>query len=151
MNKKILLNFIFPLTIIIFILFTKWWIVDVIDGTDGIMYGFPFIYKSPNFGTSMAENYFITELVIDFGIYFGIVTAIIYLTNKFLFKFEFKKIISILLFISASILTSLELFLVFWPDNQILLKRDDEIIVKETGLKFYFNENERNNFDKYHK
>jgi hypothetical protein len=56
-----------------------------------------------------------------------------------------------LLFISASILTSLELFLVFWPDNQILLKRDDEIIVKETGLKFYFNENERNNFDKYHK
>ena len=151
MSKKIFFSFIFPLTIIIFILFTKWWIVDVVDGTDGIMYGFPFIYKSPTFASSMAEEYFITELIIDFTVYLGIITAIIYSINRFVYEFKFKKIVSIFLIVSSSLLVSLELFLALWPDNTISLKRDYEIIVKETGFKFYFNSSERNNFDYYHK
>ena len=77
-----------PLTIIIFILFSKWWIVDVVDGTDGIMYGFPFIYKAPAFYTSMAEEYFILELIADLIIYFGVVFGIVYLINEFLFAIK---------------------------------------------------------------
>jgi len=151
MSKKIFLSFIFPLTIIIFILFTKWWIVDVVDGTDGIMYGFPLIYKSPTFASSMAEEYFITELIIDFIVYLVIITVIIYLINRFLYEFKFRKIVSVFLIVSCSLLISLELFLALWPDNIISLKRDSEIKIKETGLKFYFNSNERSNFDNYHK
>lgn len=151
MSKKIFLSFIFPLTIIIFILFTKWWIVDVVDGTDGIMYGFPLIYKSPTFASSMAEEYFITELIIDFVVYLVIITAIIYSINKFIYKFKFRKIISIFLIVSSIILISLEMFLAIWPDNMISLKRDYEIKVKETGLKFYFGSSESSNFDNYHK
>lgn len=151
MSKKIYLSFIFPLTIIIFILFTKWWIVDVVDGTDGVMYGFPFIYKSPTFASSMAEEYFITELIIDFIIYLGIITMIIYSINRFIYKFKFRKIVSVFLIISSTLLLSLELLLALWPDNMISLKRDYEIKIKETGLKFYFDNNERSNFDNYHK
>jgi|LakMenE18May11ns_1017448.scaffolds.fasta_scaffold9785333_1 hypothetical protein len=151
MNKKIFLSFIFPLTIIIFILFTKWWIVDVVDGTDGIMYGFPFIYKSPTFASSMAEEYFITELIIDFAVYLGLITVLIYAINRFVYKFKFGKIVSIFLIVSSSLLISLELFLALWPDNMISLKRDNEIKIKETGLKFYFDSSEHSNFDNYHK
>ncbi|WP_026726534.1 hypothetical protein [Flavobacterium sasangense] len=151
MSKKIFLSFIFPLSVIIFILFTKWWIVDVVDGTDGIMYGFPFIYKSPTFASSMAEEYFITELIIDFTVYLGIITAIIYTINRFIYKFKFRKIVFVFLIVSSFLLVSLELFLALWPDNMISLKRDYEIKIKETGLKFYFDSSERNNFDNYHK
>lgn len=103
MNKRIFFSYIFPLTIIIFILFTKWWIVDVVDGTDGIMYGFPFIYKSPTFASSMAEEYFITELIIDFAIYLGAIASIIYLINRFIYEFKFRKTVSIFLFVISSI------------------------------------------------
>ena len=65
-NKKAILNLTLPLTIITFILFTKWWIVDIVDGSDAVMYGFPLIYKSPAFHTSLAEQYFIMEFLIDF-------------------------------------------------------------------------------------
>lgn len=151
MNRKLILNLAFPLTIIIFILFSKWWIVDVVDGTDGIMYGFPFIYKSPAFYTSLAEEYFIVELIVDFLIYFGIITGMIYLVNKFIFEIKYKKIITIILFISATILLSLELLLAFMPENKFSLKRDFDIEIKKTGFEYPFNIRDEKEFDNYHK
>lgn len=132
-------------------LFTKWWIVDVVDGTDGIMYGFPFIYKSPAFYTSMAEEYFITELIADFVIYFGVIIGVIYLINRFIFKIKIRKIVSVILFIIAFILIGLELLLAFMPENKISLKRDFDIIVKKTGFEFPYNTNDSVEFGNYHK
>ncbi len=43
-NKRESILNCFALTIIYFFLITKWWYVLVIDGTDEIMYGFPFHY-----------------------------------------------------------------------------------------------------------
>ena len=59
MKRKLslVLVLVFPLTIIVFILFSKWWIVNVVDGTDGIMYGFPFIYKSPRWRERPAREH----------------------------------------------------------------------------------------------
>ena len=151
MKRKLILTLVFPLTIIVFILFSKWWIVDVIDGTDGIMYGIPFIYKSPAFYTSMAEEYFITELIVDFLIYFGIILGIIYLINRFIFEIKIRKIASVILFIIALILISLELLLACMPENRFSIKRDFDIEVKQTGFEFPFNENDSKEFDNYHK
>lgn len=140
-----------PVTIIIFILFTKWWIVDVVDGTDGIMYGFPLIYKAPAFYTSMAEEYFILELIADLIIYFGVIFGIVYLINKFLFAITIRKLVSVILFIIASLLISLELLFAFMPENKFSLKRDYDIEIKQTGFKFLFNNSDRKEFDNYHK
>ena len=151
MNRKLIINLIFPLTIIIFILFTKWWIVDVVDGTDGIMYGFPFIYKAPAFYTSMAEEYFILELIADLIIYFGVIFGIVYLINKFLFAITIRKLVTVSLFTVASLLISLELLFAFMPENKFSLKRDDDIEIKQTGFEFPFNNSDRIEFDNYHK
>ena len=151
MNRQLIINLAFPLTIIIFILFSKWWIADVVDGTDGIMYGFPFIYKSPAFYTSMAVEYFILELIADFLIYFGIITGMIYVINKFIFEINCKKIITILLFIIAIILFSMELLLAFMPENIFSLNRDFEIETKKTGFEYPFNTQDTQEFDNYHK
>lgn len=151
MKIKLILALVFPLTIIVFILFSKWWIVDVIDGTDGIMYGFPFIYKSPAFYTSMAEEYFITELIVDFIIYFGIISGIFYLVNRFIFEIKIRKIVSIILFIMALPLISLELLIACMPENKFSIKRDFDIEIKQTGFEFPFNENDSKEFGNYHK
>ena len=127
MNKKLILSLILPLTIIIFILFTKWWIVDVIDGRDGVMYGFPFIYRSPAFYTSCAEQYFITELILDFIIYFGIIFVLINSINRFNLEIKIIKIVSIFLYFIASILIIFSIWLVSWPDNLFIVKRDFDI------------------------
>ncbi|MFK7031286.1 hypothetical protein [Flavobacterium oreochromis] len=151
MNRKLILNLVFPTTIIIFTLFSKWWIADVVDGTDGIMYGFPFIYKSPAFYTSMAEEYFITELIADFLIYFGVIVGIIYLINKHLFKIKIRKIITVFLYTIALILLSLEILLAFMPENKFSIKRDFDIVIKQTGFEFPFNQNDSKEFDNYHR
>lgn len=151
MNRKLIINLVLPVTIIMFILFTKWWIVNVVDGTDGIMYGFPFIYKAPAFYTSMAEEFFILELIADLIFYFGVIFGIVYLINNFLFAIVIRKVVSVILFIVASLLISLELFFAFMPENKFSLEREDEIEIKQTGLKFLFNNSDKMEFDKYHK
>lgn len=151
MNRKLIINLAFPITVIIFILFTKWWIANVVDGTDGIMYGFPFIYKSPAFYTSMAVEYFIAELITDFLIYFGVIVGIIYLIKKHLFEIKIRKPITIFLYTIALILFSLELFLASMPENKFSLKRNFDIVIKQTGFEFPFNDNDRKEFDNYHK
>ena len=140
-----------PVTIIIFILFTKWWIVDVVDGTDGIMYGFPFIYKAPAFYTSLAEEYFIPELIADLILYFGVIFGIVYLINRFLFEITIRKVVSVILFIIASLLVSFELLFAFMPDNKFSLERDYDIVIKQTGFEFPLNNSDRKEFDNYHK
>lgn len=151
MNRKLIINIAFPITVMIFIFFTKWWIVNVVDGTDGIMYGFPFIYKSPAFYTSMAEEYFIAELIADFIIYFGVIVGVIYLINKHLFEIKIRKPMAVSLYIIALVLFSLELFLESMPENKFSLKRDFDIVIKQTGIEFPFNDNDRKEFDNYHK
>ncbi|TDO97694.1 hypothetical protein [Flavobacterium sp. 245] len=149
-NSRVILKLALPLTIITFILFTKWWIADVVDGTDGVMYGFPLIYKSPAFYTSMAEQYFIMEFLIDFIVYFIVVFAILFLTNKFISKIKLKRRLLIVIYIIATILFSLEIVIATVFETSFSIKRDFDIVVKQTGAKFYFSNKERKEFDKFH-
>lgn len=132
-------------------LFTKWWIVDVVDGTDGIMYGFPFIYKSPAFYTSMAVEYFIAELIVDFVIYFGLFFGLFYMINRFIIEIKSRKMVSVILFIIAFLLIGSELLLAFMPENKVSLKRDFDIVIKKTGLEYPFNNEDEWKFNDYHK
>jgi hypothetical protein len=149
-NKKVLLYLAFPITIIIFILITKWWIVDVIDGTDGVMYGFPLIYKSPVFYTSITEQYFVMELIFDFIIYFIAVLGTIYFVNRYVIEIKLKKTVVWVIRSIAILLFCLELFMAVALEDDFLIKRDFDIETKQTGFKFYFYNEERNEYNKLH-
>ena len=152
MNKKLILTLIFPLTIIVFSLFTKYWIVYVIDGYDCVMYGFPFIYKAPVLGLSMTDNYFIIEFVADFSIYFLTITLIVYLIDKFIFTLRILKIISIILYLPAFWMMSILLPLVFNTENYISLKNNNHIEIKKTGFDTpFYHGNRMNDFLDYKK
>jgi hypothetical protein len=151
MSRQLIINLVLPLTVIVFLLFTKWWIVDVVDETDGIMYGFPFIYRAPAFYTSVAQEYFLLELITDFLFYFFLILGVSYFTNKYLIEIRIGKLVSIILFLTASLLIFVELFIASLPENKFSLKRDYDIDIKQTGFEYPFNDNDRKEFDNYYK
>lgn len=150
MSKKRLISLTLPLTFISFILFSKWWIVDVIDGSDCIAYGFPFIYKAPAFYTSLAEQYFIMEFCIDFLVYFALILTLLFFATKYISRILLNKKVFIIIYVVATILIGIEILFstVFKPSFSI--RRDFEIEVKQTGVKFYFSNNEKEEFNKLH-
>ncbi|MEO6174128.1 MAG: hypothetical protein ABIP27_03150 [Flavobacterium circumlabens] len=149
-NKKVILNLALPLSIIAFILFTKWWIADVVDGTDGVMYGFPLIYKSPAFYTSMAEQYFIMELLIDFLFYFAVLSTILFLINIYISEIKIKINLLRFIYVIAVLLLGIEILFATVFETSFSIKRDFDIKIKQTGFKFYFSNEERNEFNKLH-
>ncbi|WP_269234757.1 hypothetical protein [Flavobacterium flavigenum] len=149
-SKKRLLSLALPLTFICFILFTKWWIVDVIDGADGVMYGFPLIYKSPVFYTSITEQFFVVELIFDLIIYFIAVLGTLYFVNRYIIEIKFQKPFLWVIQSIAILLFCLELFVVIALEDDFLIKRDFDIELKQTGFKFYFSNEERNEYNKLH-
>lgn len=150
MSKRLIFQRVLPMTVLLFTLVSKWWIVDVVDGTDGIMYGFPLIYRAPAFYTSGAIEYFILELIADLSIYFTLLLAIVYLINKFLIPIRIKKIVSIGLFFVSALLISFELFLACSTENKFSLFRDYDLEIKKTGIEYPLNENATKEFEDYH-
>ncbi|MBZ4036924.1 hypothetical protein K6T82_19300 [Flavobacterium sp. 17A] len=144
MSKQRLVTLTLPLTIILFILFTKWWIVDVIDGSDCVTCGFPLIYKAPAFHTSLAQQFFILEFLVDFLVYFLIVSTLLLLIDKLWIKIKLSKKPLIIIYTIAILLFGIEASFVTVFETSFSIKRDFDIEVKQTGFKFYFSEEERN-------
>lgn len=150
MSKKRLLTLTLPLTLILFVLFTKWWIVDLIDGPDYVMYGFPLIYKAPAFHTSLAEQFFIVEFFIDFIIYFLMVFTLLFLIDKLGFKIKLNKKLLIIIYTIATVLFGIEVLLATVLETSFSVKRDFDIEIKQTGFKFYFSNKESNIYNQLH-
>ncbi|WP_281235241.1 hypothetical protein [Flavobacterium gelatinilyticum] len=150
MSKKRLLTLALPLALILFILFTKWWIVDVIDGSDCVTYGFPLIYKAPAFHTSLAQQFFILEFLVDFITYFFIVFTLLFLIDKFGLKIKLNKKPLIIIYTIAIILFGIEASFATVFETSFSIRRNFDIEVKQTGFKFYFSEEERNIYHKLH-
>ena len=148
---KSILKLALPLTVIVFILFTKWWIVQIVDGPDYIMYGFPFIYKSPAFHTSMAFQYFFIELFVDLFIYFSIIFIVLCKLKKHVIIWMQKKIFITLIYLTMIVLLGFEIVLVTALETNISFKRDFGIeLIEKTGFEFPFNNNDWEEYDKIH-
>jgi hypothetical protein len=148
--KKLTVKLILPLTIISFIIFTKWWYVLVVDGTDEIMYGFPLIYTCKGFHTSLSSQVFILELLIDLLIYFLFWFLFVYLVNRFLFTIKFHRVLFISLLTVTFIILGFSIFIASWSENKFYLKRDFQIEKMETGYNFIWQEQVRPDYHKYH-
>src|SRR5690606_578590 len=95
---KNILKIAIPLTIITFALFTKWWYVLPVDGTDEIMIGFPLTYEYPCC-SSMEFMIISSHLIIDVLAYFTFWFVIVLIINKYLVEIKLSKFITIPLWI----------------------------------------------------
>jgi hypothetical protein len=144
--KKLILKFILPLTIISFVVITKWWKVEVIDGPTKISYGFPLIYISSG-ANSISYEFFFLELIVDFLTYFLIWFVVIYFINRLKPILLIKQLgaFSIILYAIAGIIMCSTLFFFTSFDVNVFLnrKQEGEKII-ETGYHFIWNENHNN-------
>ncbi len=134
--KELTYKRIIPLTIISFIVITKWWYVLPIDAPHSIMTGFPLAYSCEGWHTSMSEQYFIMEFFIDILFYFIIWFSLIYLIHRYLIKKKLNRIITIVLISLSGIFLLLSILIVSNPDNLFYLKREFETETIETQPKF---------------
>tara|TARA_B100000963_G_C22285343_1_gene519006 strand:- start:119 stop:583 length:465 start_codon:yes stop_codon:yes gene_type:complete len=147
--KTLTWKLVAPLTIISFVICTKWWYVSV-DGFDEILTGFPLPYICPCWHTSMCSQIFVSGLIIDLLTYFSFWLILIFLINQFVATIRLKKIMTIIL-LSLSGLLSLGLILIgSLSDNIYSWKMEFEIEKMETGYKFIWEEQKRPEFYKYH-
>ncbi len=148
--KKLTLKLVLPLTIISFILYTKWWYVEVIDGDNTLLYGFPYPFMT-NGPTSLSFVFFIKEFFVDFLVYFLSWFVFVFFIHKFAKKITVKKVPAILLWI-VTILLMVFVFGITPKDANIYYTKMPKTYrykVVETEFNFIGNNQRRAYFHNY--
>lgn len=129
--------------------FTKWWYVLPVDGTDQMWYGFPLPHTRPG-GYSMEFVFSIRNYLIDFIVYFVFWSVVIIVIDKLIYKIKITKPIVITtwvligIYFISSILSIYYLGKLEWKSD---LKKEEGM---ETGYQFIFQEIERPDYYEYH-
>lgn len=80
--RVLLWQLIVPITIILFVSFSKWWLVLPVDAPDTMMKGFPLPYEAEAWHTSLAKQFFMMEFTLDVLFYFAAIALIVYAVHK---------------------------------------------------------------------
>jgi len=147
--RKLIWKLVLPLTIISFLVFRKWWYVFPVDAPDSMMAGFPLPYVCDGWFTSMSNQFFVTELIIDLLIYFLFWFLLTLSINRFFVKIYVPKVLTIILMTSSILFFSGAVFIVSMSENIFKVKREFDVEVKETGYNFIWQNTQTPNVDKY--
>jgi hypothetical protein len=146
--RQLTWKIVIPLTLISFVVFTKWWYVLPIDAPDTMMVGFPLPYACDGWHTSMSLQIFFSELMIDSLTYFLFWFIIIFSINRFIARIIVRKIVSIFLLSIAGLFICGLALIAFNPTNVFYLKRPFDAEMLVTGYKFVWDGQTRpENFD----
>lgn len=134
--KKLILNFVFPLTVMLFFLFSRSVCAEIVDVPVSTLQGFPLPYTCPNWGSSMSTQFFVGEFIIDVLVYFILLFSLCCLIDRFLIRIKPYKAVSITLYIIAGVFLFLEI-LIYSRDNTFYVHREFDIKVIRSGLSFW--------------
>ena len=141
---------VLPLTLISFVLWTKWWMVYAlpVDAPDIIMVGFPLTYAGDGWHTSMSLQIFFLELFIDLLVYFLFWFAVIWTIDRFVLRIQINRTVTIVLLGITGLISFGLIKIAADSTNLYYVKRPYDIEVLETGYKFIWDGNPRPvNFD----
>ncbi len=127
---------VFPLTIISFFVFTKWWDTLPVDAPGTIFLGFPLPYVCNGWHTSMSLQIFFLELILDLSFYFFVWLLIVYCINRYLRPVRIRKIWVVLLFFPTIIIMALYGWVASFPENIYYFNRDFDMKILSTGYRF---------------
>jgi hypothetical protein len=148
--KNLSWRLVLPLTLISFVLWTKWWMVYAlpVDAPDIIMVGFPLAYAGDGWHTSLSLQIFILEFFIDLLMYFLFWFVAIWTIDKYVVKIQINRIATIFLVATAGLISLALIRIGADSTNLYYIKRPYNIEVLESGFKFIWDGNPRPvNFD----
>lgn len=134
--KRLTLTVVWPLTIVSFAIFTKWWHTSVVDGPDEILRGFPLPYVCSGWHTSLSLQIFLEELLIDSVTYFSCWFLLFFCMNRFIVKIKIHNYLAILFLTIGGTILCFMLVTASNPDNLFYVKRPFPIHVTKTEYKF---------------
>jgi hypothetical protein len=141
--KQLTGRLIFPLSVILFGTITKWWWVLPVDAPDTMMFGFPLPFICEGWHTSMSLQFFMLESLFDLLVYFSATFLLVFLVDRFLLKIQVPGWLTRIVWIFATILFSIGVFIASNPDHIFTIKRDWKSKVAETGFKFTWTQQDR--------
>jgi hypothetical protein len=141
--RQLTIKLALPLTVILFSLVGKWWYVQVIDGQDEVMYGFPFAYTTRGFGSSMTVQYFMLELVMDFLIYFAVILGLVFVCRKLIFQLKRQRLLTSPLMAISIVFMTFHGYRLFMRENYFDLKRDFDVIAIAQGIDWAWRKHDR--------
>jgi hypothetical protein len=133
--KKVTLQLVLPLTIILFFSVTKWWCVAV-DAPNTLLSGFPFPYTGEAWGSSMSFQYFFFEFLIDLAVYFAMVFTATYFVYRYLVPRPPHKVIFFSLYIIATLFVTMGILMISATDSFFYFYREFEIKTINTEYLF---------------
>jgi hypothetical protein len=148
-TRQLIVRLVFPIAILLSFCVTKWSYADVVDAVDVVAYGFPLIHSMPAFHTSMATQYFVFEMAVDFAVYFAAVTLLVFGVNR-LIPIHVSKLVSGILLSICGLILALFLAVVSGFDDDVYLYNDHQTEVLETGFTFSWKHVQRPDYDRYH-
>ena len=80
--KHLVIRFVLPLSLIFFLLFTQWRLVET-DLSLNYLYGFPLPYTAPCIAGGGCSQYFLMPLIVDLAVYFLTVLLFTWLIHYF--------------------------------------------------------------------
>lgn len=147
--KQLLWKIVLPITIITFSIFTKWWYVLPVDGPDTVMSGFPLIWLSDGWHTSLSLQIFVTELIVNLLVYFLFWSVLIFSINRHIIVIKIPKMVTILLLTVTGLIVIGAIWIGTMPEHIYKTKRDFDIEVLTTGYKFMWQPQSRPNYEDY--
>jgi hypothetical protein len=147
--KNLVFKLVLPLAIVSFGIFTKWWYVLPEDAPDTMMFGFPLAFVSDGWFTSMSHQIFVFELIFDFLVYFIFWFLLTVFINRFLIRIKIPKPITSTLWVCSTILFSMAIWFVSYPEQYFKLRRDWKMKTMVTGYSFIWTSQDRPDFSKY--
>lgn len=142
-------RFSFPLSVISFGIISKWWYVIPTDGPDSVMNGFPLIYVSEGWHTSMSLQFFIIEFIIDFLCYILFWMTIVFSIQQLIQSSRKMKGVTIGLWTAAALTLAASAFILCRSENIFQIKKDFDVEVLETGFQFIWEDFERPKYYDY--
>ena len=147
--KRLVWKIILPITIITFSFFTKWWYVLPIDAPDTMMSGFPLIWLSEGWHTSLSLQIFVSELILNLLIFFIFWVAVFLSINRFIIEIKIPKILTTVSYIITGLICILALLIGTMEENTYKVKRDFKVEVLTTGYKFIWQNQTRPKYEDY--
>jgi hypothetical protein len=148
--KKLIWKLVIPLTVLSFILFTKWWYTLPRDAPDTIFYGFPLPYVCDGWHTSLSLQFFCAPFLIDAICYFLFWFIIIFCIHRYCIRIIIPKTITALLLSFMCLSLGFSVFVISNKDNLFYWKKNFDMEIMTTGYKFLWQQQERSDYYKYH-
>lgn len=136
--NKLIFRLVFPLTFISYIMFYKWWYVQIEDWVDVKMYGFPLINCSPTTVSSMQFQYYVLETIINILSFFTFWLALVFIVNRFIKPILISTIFGKTSLVICSLYVITHTYFDFAMNTKYLIKRDWNIEVIDKGFLWFW-------------